>query len=432
MMIFEDKRTRPHFDFFLLLLAYALMIFGVLAISIATYDPAMQADSLLNHILNSDTGSWQAIFVIASPAIVWFVVSVPYEHFRTYAVLYYAAVTLLLMFVLLVSTAIREVKGWFEVGLGRMLQPSEFAKLTLILMLARELAITEKPMGSIRSVLRIGVFSALPIVLTLAQNETGTVLVMAGIVYLMLVFGGVDWKWILSISVLAALAIGAIFAYGIIGDSTDYRILRLISFLDPQAYEGSAGYQIINSQQAIGSGGLTGIGAFVPGSMSQLNYVPEDWTDFIFATIGEAVGFVGCALIVLVYLLLILRMLYLSRFTADKFGRLVIIGVMAMLFLHVFQNIAMTLGLMPITGIPLPFLSYGGSNLVTNVVGISLVLNVTRNRSSAMPAYATPAAKAAGIRRRRKKQSIYVNSAQDEGLRKRVRALRGKRNKKTA
>ena len=257
MMIFEDKRTRPHFDFLLLILAYALMIFGVLAISIATYDPTVPADSLLNHILNSDTGSWQAIFVIASPAIVWFVVSVPYEHFRTYAVLYYAAVILLLFTVLLESTAIREVKGWYEVGLGRMLKPSEFAKLTLILMLARELAITEKPMGNVRSVLRIGLFSLAPVALTLAQGETGTVLVMAGIIYLMLVFGGVDWKWILSITVIISLAIGAVFAYGIIGDSTDYRILRLISFLDPQAYESCAGYQIINSQQAIGSGGLT-------------------------------------------------------------------------------------------------------------------------------------------------------------------------------
>lgn len=432
MMIFEDKRTRPHFDFLLLILMYALMIFGVLAISIATYDPSVQADSLLNHILNSNTGSWQAIFVIASPAIVWFVVSVPYEHFRTYSMLYYAGVMLLLFAVLMVSTAIRAVKGWFEVGLGRMLQPSEFAKLTLIMMLARELAITEKPMGNFRSFVRIAMLTLIPLGLIYAQGETGTVLVIAGIIYLMLVFGGVDWKWILVITVLGALAIGAIFAYGILGGSTNYKILRLISFLDPQAYEKSAGYQIINSQQAIGAGGMTGIGAFVPGSMSQLNYVPEDWTDFIFATIGEAVGFVGCSLIVLTYLLLILRMLYLSRYTADKFGQLLIIGVMAMMFLHVFQNIAMTLGLMPITGIPLPFLSYGGSNLVTNVIGISLVLNVTRNRSNAMPAYAVPTSALPGVRRRRKRKSIYVNAADDDGLRKRVRQLRGKRAKKTA
>ncbi|MGI6695880.1 MAG: FtsW/RodA/SpoVE family cell cycle protein [Christensenellales bacterium] len=432
MMIFEDKRTRPRFDFLLLILMYALMLFGVLAISIATFDPTVEADSLLNRILSSNTGSWQAIFVIASPAIVWFVVSIPYEHFRTYAALYYAGIMIFLFAVLLTSSAIRAVKGWFQVGLGRMLQPSEFAKLTLILMLAKELTLTEKPMSTFRSFIRIAFFALLPAIFTFAQGETGTVLVMVGITYLMLFFGGVDWKWILAITVIGVLGIGAIFAYGIIGGSTNYKMLRLISFLDPHAYKSSAGYQIINSQQAIGSGGLTGIGAFVPGSMSQLNYVPEDWTDFIFATIGEAVGFIGCSMIVLTYLFLILRMLYLARFTADKFGRLVIIGVMSMMFLHVFQNIAMTLGLMPITGIPLPFLSYGGSNLLTNVIGVSLVLNVTKNRSTAMPAYAVPASALSSVRRRRKKQSIYVNSSDDDGLRKRIRALRGKRTKKTA
>ena len=131
----------------------------------------------------------------------------------------------------------------------------------------------------------------------------------------------------------------------------------------------------------IGSGGLWGIGMFVDGAMSQLNYVPADWTDFIFSTIGEAWGFVGCSLILLGYLLILLRMLYLARYTRDKFGMLVIIGVMGMLLFHVFENIGMTLGLMPITGIPLPFLSYGGSNMVTNMGGVALVLNVTKNRS---------------------------------------------------
>lgn len=431
MMIFEDKRTRPRFDFFLLLLMYALMIFGVLAISIATFDPTIPADSLLNRILNSNTGSWQAIFVVASPAIVWFVVSVPYEHFRTYATLYFIGIMAFLFAVLLTSSAIRAVKGWFQVGLGRMLQPSEFAKLTLILMLARELSMTEKPLSDMRSFVRVAFFALLPAAFTLAQGETGTVLVMVGITYLMLFFGGVDWKWILAITVIAALGIGAIFAYAIIGGSGSYRMLRLISFLDPQAYHSSAGYQIINSQQAIGAGGLTGIGAFVPGSMSQLNFVPEDWTDFIFSTIGEAVGFVGSSLIVITYLLLILRMLYLARYTSDKFGRMMIIGVMAMLFLHIFQNIGMTLGLMPITGIPLPFLSYGGSNLVTNVIGVSLVLNVTKNRSKALPSYAVPGSTVSRGRRGRK-QSIYVNTSDDDGLRKRIRSLRKKRRKRTA
>lgn len=120
---------------------------------------------------------------------------------------------------------------------------------------------------------------------------------------------------------------------------------------------------------------------FVDGAMSQLDYVPADWTDFIYATIGETWGFVGCLLVLVFYVLILLRLLYLAWYTRDKFGRLIIIGVMGMLLFHVLENIAMTLGLMPITGIPLPFLSYGGSNMMTNMGGIGLALNVTRNRS---------------------------------------------------
>lgn len=413
MISFEDKRSRPHFDFLLLIAVYAMMLFGVLAISVATYNPSVSADlPLLNRVLASETGSWQAIFVVASLVVVWFIVSIPYEHFKTYAPLYYGGIIAFLLLVLVTSSAIREVKAWFQLSLGRMLQPSEFAKLTLILMLAKELAQSEKPMGNFRSVARISLFSLLPAGITFLQGETGTVLVILGVTFLMLFFGGVDWKWILGIGMAAALGIAAIFAYGIIGGGKDYRLLRILSFLDPYAYDLDAGYQSLRSQQAIGAGGMSGVGLFVPGSMSQLNFVPEDWTDFIFATIGEAVGFIGSALVVLLFLFVVLRMLYLSRFTYDKFGRLIIIGVMAMVFLHAFQNIAMTLGLMPITGIPLPFLSYGGSNLLTNVIGVSMVLNVTRHRTAAMPAYNVPAG--AVLRNRRKaRKPIYVNTSDD-------------------
>ncbi len=431
MVTFEDKRSRPHFDFLLLIAMYLLMIIGVLAISVATFDPAVSSDlPLLNRVLASNTGSWQAIFVVASPAVVWFIVSIPYEHFKTFAPLYYFGIIAFLMVVLVTSSAIREVKAWFQLSLGRMLQPSEFAKLTLILMLAKELSLTEKPMGTLRSVVRIGLFSLLPAGITFLQGETGSVLVLLGVTFLMLYFGGVDWKWILAIGVAALLGIAGIFAYGIIGGSTDYKLLRILSFLDPYAYDLDAGYQSLRSQQAIGAGGASGVGLFVPGSMSQLNFVPEDWTDFIFSTIGEAVGFVGSVSILLLFLFLILRMLYLSRFTYDKFGRLVIIGVMSMLFLHVVQNVAMTVGLMPITGIPLPFLSYGGSNLLTNAIGISLVLNVTRNRAAAMSVYNVPASAALRSRRRRR-NPVYVNESRDRGPLSVLRRSRGDRKRTT-
>ena len=180
------------------------------------------------------------------------------------------------------------------------------------------------------------------------------------------------------------MALALLYAYLMATGSDNYRLERILSFIDPTLVDENAVYQVTNSKIAIGSGGLSGRGIFVQGAFSQLDYVPEDWTDFIFSTIGEAFGFTGCALVILTYLLIILRMLYLARYTMDRFGQMVIIGVMGMMLFHVFENVGMTTGLMPVTGIPLPFLSYGGSNLVTNMAGIGLVLNVIKNRSVTM------------------------------------------------
>lgn len=405
----DTRRSKPFFDFWLLLLTYTLMIMGVLFISVATYRPAETADlPLIGKIIHSSTGSWQAIFTIASPLAVWFIVSIPYEQFRNYARYFYFIVLGMLM-VVLGTSAIRSVSAWFQLALGRMLQPSEFAKIAIILMLARNMANNPKPMSSFKDAVRTIGLVALPIGITFVQGEAGSVVVMAVIFYIMIYFGGADWKWLLGLGLVGATGIGVIFGYGLISGSDNYRLLRILSFLDPHKYAQSAGLQILNSQEAIGSGGLRGIGLFVVGSHSQLDFVPEDWTDFVFATVGEAVGFIGCGVILLLYMLIVLRMLYLARYTYDKFGQLIIIGVMAMMFFHVFQNVAMTIGLMPITGIPLPFLSYGGSNLLTNVIGVSLVLNVARNRSTVMPAYSMTVTLPGRTGRGRRKRKVFVN-----------------------
>lgn len=405
------RRSKPFFDVPLLLMMYALVALGVLFISTATYNPSISVDApLINKIINSNTGSWQAIFAVASPIVVWFVVSIPYEQFRNYARLFYYVVVALLV-VVLGTSAIRNVSAWYQLALGRMFQPSEFAKIAIILMLARNMASNPKPMSTFKDALRLMMIVAVPALVTLAQGEAGSVIVMAAIFYIMIYFGGANWKWLLGLLLVAIIGIVTIFGYGIISGSDDYRLLRILSFLDPSKYTQSAGLQILNSQEAIGSGGLTGVGLFVVGSHSQLDFVPEDWTDFVFATVGEAVGFLGCVLIVTLYVLMILRMLYLARYTFDKFGQLIIIGVMAMLFFHVFQNIAMTIGLMPITGIPLPFISYGGSNLLTNVIGVSLVLNVAKNRITVMPNFSATVAIPGKTRKRGKKAKVYVNVA---------------------
>ncbi len=383
-MIDKSRRSREHFDWPLLLVTYALALFGIVCIAIATFDPDNGTDlSLLNYVANSSSASWQAIFCLASPVVVAVVMAIPMEIYRARARLIYYSVLALLLVTLAAATAVAGINAWLTVGWGRTIQPCEFAKLSILIMLARTLSAKEKPMGTLKDFVRTCVLLALPASVTLLQGETGTVIVMVVMFMAMIYFAGVDIRIILGFVLAGTLMVGAIFGYAIISNSTDYRITRILSFLDPSKYSSSGGYQILKSQMSIGSGGLNGIGTFVVGSISQLDYVPEDHTDFIFSVIGEAFGFKGCCAVLAAYLFMLLRMLYLARFTTDKFGQLIITGVMAMFFLHVFENVAMTVGLMPITGIPLPFLSYGGSNFMTNIASIALVLNVTKSRSVA-------------------------------------------------
>lgn len=256
----------------------------------------------------------------------------------------------------------------------------------MILMLSRVLSQSEKPMGNVQEFFRVMLIVAIPTFVTLMSGEMGSVLVIIFFFAVMLFFANVDFRLLMGMAGVAVIGIAALYGFTVATNADSYRLARILAFINPELYSSTDAYQVLQSQTAIGSGGLTGIGMFVDGSISQLNYVPADWTDFIFATIGEAWGFVGCVGIMIVFFLIILRMLYLSAYTRDKFGRLVIIGVMGMLLFHVFENMGMTMGLMPITGIPLPFISYGGSNMMTNMLGVGLVLNVTKNRSLTAPA----------------------------------------------
>ena len=379
-----SRKTQAKFDIPLLIAVYGLSLFGVICIAIATFDPDNGTDlSLLNYVVNSNSGRWQAIFVLVSMAVVAVVIAVPMDFYKRLTKLIYYAVLALLLITLAAATAVSGINAWLTMGAGRTLQPCEFAKLAILFMLAKELSSKEKPMGTVKDFIRTCMILGVPAVITLLQGETGTVIVMGFMFIVMMFFAGVDNRIFFSIVGLLALAVGLLFGYAIISQSTNYRILRILSFMDPSKYSSSGGYQILQSQMAIGSGGLNGIGAFVTGSVSQLDYVPEDHTDFIFSAIGEAFGFKGCCCVILVYMFICLHMLRLAYYTGDKYSRLIIVGVMGMLFLHAFENMAMTIGLMPITGIPLPFLSYGGSNYMTNIVGVALVLNATRSRSAA-------------------------------------------------
>ena len=383
VMSTEDRRTRAHLDIPLIAITYLLAFFGVYSIAIATFNPDKGTDlSVLNYILNSNSASWQAVFFFFFPLILGFLVAIPYELLRVQGrLVYYGIIGLLLL--ALASDAISGVSAWIPIGRGRTIQPAEFIKIGIILMLARSFSSTDKPFSTLRNAAYNLLLFGAPVLITLGQGEVGSVLVMCVIFYVMMYFADAEPWLLLTILILAVLAVFGLFGYMMVSGSTSFRLLRILSFLNPEEYKNSGGYQILNSKLAIGSGGTTGIGTFITGSLSQLNYVPEDWTDFIFSAIGEAFGFVGCVGVIVMYALLLLRMFYLAYFTADRYGKLIIYGVMAMFFAHIVENIGMTVGLLPVTGIPLPLISYGGSNFVTNMAGIGLVLNVVQNRSSA-------------------------------------------------
>ena len=376
----RDRQRR--IDVGLLIAVYALSLFGILCISMATYDmDASEGQPLLNKILNSRSSMWQSIFVLVSPVVIGTIIAIPNRNYKSRAWLIYFGVLGLLLITLVAGQVSNGLKGWLKSSiLGRSIQPCEFAKLSVMLILAKLLSEAEKPMGTFKEFTRTLAVVGVPSVVVLLQGETGSVIVILFMFMVMIFFAGVDKRILIGIIAVGVLGIGFIVAYGLMAENTDYRILRLLAFLDPQKYSSSGGYQIIMSQTAIGAGQQKGVGMFVPGSWTTLGFVPESSTDSVFSVVGECFGFVGCCAVLAVYLFIVLRMLYLARYNQDKFGQLVIIGVMAMLFFHVFQNVAMSIGFMPITGIPLPFLSYGGSNYITNIAGVALVLSMIRER----------------------------------------------------
>ena len=379
-MIAENRRARAHIDIPLILMVSALSLFGVLAVCVATFSPSSTAETWLSHIVESSSAMRQCFFLMLAPIIVVVILNIPFHIIRRFTKLAYVGGTVLVLFTWVTNGA-EGVKAWTDVIWGYTIQPSEFIKLAMILMLSQELAKVDHPMGTIRDFMRIMGIILVPGLIILASGETGSLIVIIFFAAVMMFFSDVDIKIILGLLAFVILLILAIYGIVVATGIEDYRINRILAFLNPELSPLDDAYQMRQSQIAIGSGGAAGIGRFVDGAMSQLNYVPADWTDFIYSTIGEAWGFLGCSLVLVMYLAILLRMLYLARFTYDKYGMLIIIGVMGMLLFHVFENVGMTLGLMPITGIPLPFLSYGGSNMTTNMGGLALVLNVTKNRS---------------------------------------------------
>lgn len=288
----------------------------------------------------------------------------------------YIAVVLMLVVVIVMGAAAGGAQRWIDLGPVRV-QPSEFAKLGVVVVLAGYFA--ERHVGDGMVFVKSIAIIALPAFLVFVQPDLGTALVFAAVFVLMTFTAGAR-LWQLAMLALAAVA-GAVVVikFKIL---EEYQMDRLTVFLDPEG-SGDVGYQVAQSKTAIGSGGLTGKGLDA-NTLSNLGFLPENQTDFIFSNLGERLGFVGTGLLLLLFFLLIWRILHIATISRDRFGVLLAVGVATIFLFHVFVNVGMTMGIMPVTGIPLPFISYGRSSLVVSLISLGLLQSVAmRARSEA-------------------------------------------------
>ena len=301
---------------------------------------------------------------------------IDYRLLRAYTPIIWLVAVIGLVIVLIpgLGAEINGARAWIALPGGFQIQPAELAKIAIIVGIAMILADRDNAQEDPTDldVLKALAIAAVPVLLIVAQPDLGTVLIICAAILAMIGASGAPSRWVIG---LLILAIVGIFTAVQTGAVSQYQIARLQSFVDPSADPQSTGYQLRQSRITIGSGGILGKGLF-NGPQTNGRFVPEQQTDFIFTVAGEELGFIGCSIILALYLLFFIRAFAICRRSSDLFGRLVCIGVIAWFSFQAFENIGMTMGLMPMTGVPLPFLSYGGSSMFANLIGVGLLQNV--------------------------------------------------------
>ena len=301
---------------------------------------------------------------------------IDYRLLRAYTPIIWLVAVIGLVIVLIpgLGSEINGARAWIALPGGFQIQPAELAKIAIIVGIAMILADRDNAQEDPTDldVLKALAIAAVPVLLIVAQPDLGTVLIICAAILAMIGASGAPSRWVVG---LLILAIVGIFTAVQTGAVSQYQIARLQSFVDPSADPQSTGYQLRQSRITIGSGGILGKGLF-NGPQTNGRFVPEQQTDFIFTVAGEELGFIGCSVILALYLLFFIRAFAICRRSSDLFGRLVCIGVIAWFSFQTFENIGMTMGLMPMTGVPLPFLSYGGSSMFANLIGVGLLQNV--------------------------------------------------------
>jgi len=356
----------------LALLAATLSIAGMGVLMVYSATQSKLADAGLDPYMYLKR---QAVWVVLGLIAMAVTVIVDYRVFRDLAPVLFGGTLLLLLAVLSpLGKSTRGAQAWFQFG-SFQLEPSEWAKLALIVCVAAYCATHRGDLDSRRLVTVIAL-AFLPMALIYLQPDLGTALVFGAILIGVLVVAGARPRHIAVLCILAAVGMVAVVQLGVL---KQYQLDRLTAFTDPSRNTAGSAYNLSQAKAAIGSGGLLGKGLF-KGTQTNLSFVPEQQTDFIFTVVGEELGFVGAFTLLALFAVVVWRTWRTATLARDLFGTLLCMGVLAMFVFQIFENVGMTMGIMPITGIPLPFMSYGGSSTVASFAGVGLVLNVHMRR----------------------------------------------------
>lgn len=362
-------------DIITIVLVAALVLFGLVSLLNVLSDPFDGTETTFAAFwdrLNFQFFSRQVANILISLAALIPLAIFDYDKYKPFTKVAYIVCIVLLALLVIAGESTRGALGWYNLG-TRAFQPSEITKVVLIVVLgkaASEIYDRRGPISALRDFLRLFLIFFVPFLLVILQNDFGTAMVM------LIIFGGILFcvriRWRYVIGGLFAMGVGGIVSWMVV--LTDVQKERIRVFLDPTRDLEGAGLNVLHAKQVIGSGGFWGKGYFTKGTLIQQGYVPIRHSDFIFSGIGEGLGFFGAMMLIIVFFLLLFHWLHTALVARDTFGRCLAVGCTVMLAAHIFENVAMNLGAMPVTGIPLPFISYGGSNILASFacVGISM------------------------------------------------------------
>ena len=360
--IYRSIRLIKHIDYTLLFAILCLCSFGLLVIYSTTHVEVMDVGSL-SYVKR------QLIFIIAGILLCFLVAIIDYHEIEKVAVPLYLLTIISLAYVIIFGRTTGGARRWIEIA-GFDFQPSEFAKIALICFLAYFLS---RQKDKFSYALYFGlpfILTGIPMLMIFRQPDLGSSMVFLAILLCMIFVAGFKWKNIIIMFLVSLASFPLLWSL-----LKEYQKNRLILFINPSLDPLGAGYNVIQSKVAIGSGGLFGQGLF-SGIQSQLKFLPAQHTDFVFSVIGEEMGFFGAVILLLLYIFILWKGIKIAQEAPDFLGTFLATGVLAFLFFHIFINIGMAMGLMPATGLPLSFISYGGTFMISNFIGIGILFSV--------------------------------------------------------